>query len=53
MKKEDIQDTTQETASATAEKVTLVKVKHKVTGQEFTVSSDSIYATSPSYTKVK
>ena len=31
------------------EAVKMVKVKHKVTGQVFTVASDSIYATSPSY----
>ena len=49
MKKEDIVDTAQDTA---VEPAKLVKIKHKVTGQEFTVASDSIYATSESYTKV-
>lgn len=41
-----------EIKAAATEAVKLIKVKHVVTGQEFTVASDSIYATSPSYTKV-
>lgn len=47
MAKEVLENEVKET-----EAVKLVKVKHKVTGQVFTVASDSIYAQSSSYEKV-